>query len=59
MSTIPLFTFCHTCMERKHTLFPGTQELPLITLFKIYSYYDIQDSVRFSDILVEGVNANH
>ena len=59
MSTIPPFTFCHTCMERKHILFTGTQKLSLIILFKIYSYYDIQDSVRFSDILVKGANANH
>ena len=45
-------------MQRKHILFTGTQELSLIILFKIYSYYDIAVSVQFSDIFVKGTYAH-
>ena len=40
-------------MQRKYILFTGTQELSHIILFKIYSYYDIQTSARFSDLLIK------
>ena len=40
-------------MQIKYILCTGTQELSLIILLKIYNYYDIQVSARFSDILVK------
>ena len=40
-------------MQRKYILCTRTQELSLIILFKICSYYDIQISAHFSDILVK------
>ena len=45
-------------MQRKYILFTETRELSLIISLKIYSYYNIQVSVHFSDLLVKGTYAH-